>query len=427
MNQSIPTPPDGIGPDSLDELFLRASRELPVKRQLGLLSVSVLHQSSTDDPETWQSYDSILVEIGRFLSDYRARRLRASDRMFWPSVLGNGFVVLLDAPRNGRPMNGMDVSRVGCRLRRSLRKHLARQIASKTLQAFGIYVGGSLMRFEASVPVERIVYRCREQSFADALKEKDREGRRYRINLRRVLEGRQLHMVYQPVVDLRQKKILGLEALARVPRGRFPNPEVLFQAAQQNETVWPLERLCRTRALEGLPPLKTDQRLFLNVEPESLHDPELIDPAFLRKLDQAGLSPSRVVLEITERTAIRDFGTIRALIRRCREYGYRVAMDDVGSGYAGLQAIAELAPDYIKIDMSLIRDLHQHTIKKELVATIRRFSDSTGITMVAEGVENRQELAALIEAGGRCAQGYFFSRPSERPAQPDWNRIPDLS
>lgn len=410
--------------DSLNDLFLRTSHELPVKQQLGMLSVSVLQNDVNDHPETWQAYDGILSEIQSFLGDFRSRRMRTTDQLFWPSVIGNGFVILLDAPRTGRALNGMDVSRVRFRLRRSLRKHLARTVSAGQLQSFGVYVGGALMRYEPGIPISRIVYRSREEAFADALKDKDREGRRYSNNLRKVIEGRQVQMVYQPVLDLKDRKVIGLEALTRVPRSRFPNPEILFKIAHQNNTLWTLERLCRNRALEGLPRFTDGQTLFLNVEPDSLHDPHLLEQHFTDRLQEAGLCPRQVVLEITERTAIQDFTMVRRMITRCRNQGYRVAMDDVGSGYAGLQAIAEISPDYIKMDMSLVRDIHRHTIKRELVSTIRRFSGSTGITLVAEGVETLDELNALMDAGVRCAQGFLFSRPSRNPEEPDWESIP---
>ena len=410
--------------ESLDELFVRASRELPVKQQMGMLSVSVLQNEVNDNPETWQAYDGILKEIRSFLADFQSRRMRTTDQLFWPSIIGNGFVILLDAPRTGRPLNGMDVSRVRFRLRRSLRKHLTRTIQERQLQSFGVYVGGSLMHYEPGIPIDRIVYRCREEAFADALKDKDREGRRYSNNLRKVIEGEQVQVVYQPVLDLVDRKVIGLEALTRVPRSRFPNPEVLFKIAHQNNTLWTLERLCRNRALEGLPDLNNGQKLFLNVEPDSLHDPHLLEQPFSDRLMDAGLRPQQIVLEITERTAIQDFTMVRRMITRCRRQGYRVAMDDVGSGYAGLQAIAEISPDYIKMDMSLVRDIHRHTIKRELVSTIRRFSDSTGIILVAEGVETQDELKALVDTGVRCAQGFLFSKPSRVPVEPDWDSIP---
>ena len=410
--------------ESLNDLFARASLELPRKQQLGMLSVSVLQNDVNDNPETWQAYDGILNEIRTFLAEFRSRRMRTTDQLFWPSIIGNGFVILLDAPRTGRSLNGMDVSRVRFRLRRSLRKHLENTVPTRQLQSFGIYVGGSLMQYEPGIAIDRIVYRCREEAFADALKDKDREGRRYSNNLRKVIEGEQVQMVYQPVLDLVDRQVIGLEALTRVPRSRFPNPEILFKIAQQNNTLWTLERICRNRALAGLPHLTAGQKLFLNVEPDSLHDPHLLEQPFADRLLQAGLRPQQIVLEITERTAIQDFTMVRRMITRCRRQGYQVAMDDVGSGYAGLQTIAEINPDYIKMDMSLVRDIHRHSIKRELVSTIRRFSDSTGITLVAEGVETLEELKSLVDAGVRCAQGFLFSRPARAPLEPDWDSIP---
>ncbi len=410
--------------ESLDDLFRRASRELPQKHKLGLLSVSVLKNELNDNPETWQAYDSILEEIRSFLGEFRNRRMRTTDQLFWPSVIGNGFVILLDAPRTGRPLNDMDVSRVRFRLRRSLRNHLAKTVPAIQLRSFGVWVGGSLMRYEPGIPIDRIVYRSREEAFADALKDKDRESRRYSNNLRKVIEGEQVQMVYQSVLDLVDRKVIGLEALTRVPRSRFPNPEILFKVAHQNNTLWTLERICRNRALQGLPRLQDDQKLFLNVEPDSLHDPDLLNQPFSDRLQAAGLQPQQIVLEITEHTAIQDFPKVRRMITRCRRQGYRVAMDDVGSGYAGLQAIAEIAPDYIKMDMSLVRNIHRHMIKRELVSTICRFSDSTGITLVAEGVETAEELQSLVAAGVRCAQGFLFCRPSKSPVEPDWDSIP---
>jgi EAL domain-containing protein (putative c-di-GMP-specific phosphodiesterase class I) len=126
---------------------------------------------------------------------------------------------------------------------------------------------------------------------------------------------------------------------------------------------------------------------------------------------------------MTEHSAIRDYGAIRNALEGFRRRGFRLAMDDVGSGYSGLQAIAEISPDFIKIDMSLVRDVHRHPIKHELISTIRRFSDSTGISMIAEGVEAPDELDSLLASGVRCAQGFLFARPDAPPGTPDWSLL----
>jgi EAL domain-containing protein (putative c-di-GMP-specific phosphodiesterase class I) len=159
------------------------------------------------------------------------------------------------------------------------------------------------------------------------------------------------------------------------------------------------------------------------VEPDSIHDPHLSGGEFVDLLAEAGLSPQQVVLELTEHSAVRDFVAFRRTLERFRALGFRLAMDDVGSGYSGLQAIAEIAPDFIKVDMHLVRGVHESTIKRELIDTIRRFTDSTGITLVAEGVESTEELEALVKVGVRCAQGYLFARPGAPPGVPDWAEL----
>jgi EAL domain-containing protein (putative c-di-GMP-specific phosphodiesterase class I) len=290
---------------------------------------------------------------------------------------------------------------------------------------FGAYVGAALVRTEAGIPFERIVHRALEDSFADALREKEREGLRRSVHLARVIQLGLVRAVYQPVVDIVHRRVIGFEALTRVGTGRFENVETLFRAAEASDALWSLERLCRRKALEGMPILESSQLLFLNIEPDSAHDPHLTGPQFLDGLAAAGLSPHQVVLELTEHSAVHDFVAFRRTLERFRALGFRLAMDDVGSGYAGLQAIAEITPDFIKADMHLVRGVHASSIKRELIDTMQRFSESTGITLVAEGVESAEELSALVNVGVRCAQGFLFARPGAPAPYPDWTLVPD--
>ena len=391
--------------------------------EIGLLSVTVLQRRHVEQGTGWQAYEAIVREIATFLRDYRRERMRREDRLFEPSVSGNSFALLLEPPRQGRALSEADLTRVRMRLRRGLKVHLTRHLPKEVGESFGWYVGAVLMKNDPSVRVDRIVHRALEESFADALREKEREGRRNAVQLARILHQGLVKSVYQPIVDLESPRVMGFEALTRVGSGRFETVEMLFKAAEANDVLWSLERLCRRKALESLPPLARDQLLFLNVEPDSIHDPQLGGGEFLALLRGAGLTPRQVVLELTEHSEVRDFVAFRRTLERFRTQGFRLAMDDVGSGYSGLQAIAEIAPDFIKADMHLVRGVHQSAIKRELIDTIRRFTDSTGITLVAEGVESAEELEALVRVGVRCAQGYLFARPGAPPSEPDWSGV----
>lgn len=414
--------PDGALP-RLDDLLRNAAPGLSAGGDAGLISVTVLQRRHLPQGAGWHAYDALIREIAAFLRSYRTERMRRDDQLFEPSMNGNAFAVLLEPPRQGRSLEATDLARVRARLRRGLRVHLARSLPRDAGDAFGWYVGAALISAVPDVPIERIVHRALEESFADALREKEREGRRQAVQLARILHLGLVRSVYQPVVDIVERRVIGFEALTRVGGGRFENVELLFKAAEANDALWSLERLCRRKALEDLPVLEQHQLLFLNVEPDSIHDPQLAGPQFLEGLASAGLKPQQVVLELTEHSAVKDFVAFRRTLEQFRALGFRLAMDDVGSGYSGLQAIAEIAPDFIKADMHLVRGLHASPIKRELIDTIRRFSDSTGITLVAEGVESHDELSALRSVGVRCAQGFLFARPGSPPTFPDWKSM----
>lgn len=429
MSQANPWPSDGreaatTSLPSLPALYERIGESLGKRGGLGLLSVTVLQRGRNVDPaQSWAAYEDTIRRVGEFLAEYRAHRMRRDDRVLDPSVAGNAFVLLLAPPRDGRALDESDVARVRLRLKRGLRSHLTRTLPREVVDSFGCYVGGALMVPEPAVRPERIVHRALDQAFADALRDREREGHRHTLQLHRVLDQGLVRTVYQPVVEVVERRVLGYEALSRVGAGRFENVEMLFRAAEANDALLPLERLCRRKALEALPPLGRDQCLFLNVEPDAIHDPHLVGEDFLSRLDAASLEPGQVVLELTEHSVVRDYAAFRRTLLHFRSLGFRLAMDDVGSGYAGLHAIAEIGPDFIKADMALVRGLHLNPIKRELLATMARFASNVGITLVAEGVESREELDELVGVGVRCAQGYLFAKPSQPPIPPDWSRI----
>jgi EAL domain-containing protein (putative c-di-GMP-specific phosphodiesterase class I) len=414
--------PDGQGGlPPLAHVFDRIEAGLSGGHDLGILYCCVMQHGTVDQSAGWQAYETMVREIHGFLQGYRSRRMRAADLLVEPTIQGNAFVLLLGPPRKGRQLDLADLARVRARLKRGLREHLQACLPREVGEEFGCYVGAARLRPDDTVGLERIVYRSLEEAFADALRDREVDVQRHALQLHRVLELGLVHAVYQPVVDVIDLRVVGYEALTRVAPGRFETTDLLFKAATENDSLWSLERLCRRKALEGLPELQEEELLFLNVQPDAIYDPELRDMAFLSRLQEVGLHPRQIVLEMTEHSAVRDFPSFRRTLQHFRGNGFRLAMDDVGSGYSGLQAIAELAPDFIKADMGLVRDIHRNPIKRELIATIRRFSDSTGITLIAEGVETQEELRSLRELGVRCAQGFLFARPGAPPHVPDWD------
>ena len=222
--------------------------------------------------------------------------------------------------------------------------------------------------------------------------------------LERLIDSRSIRFDYQPIVTARDKSVFALEALCRADDPLFRDPTVLFDAAVQRGSIWKLGKLVREIAPEPLHRLPANQCLFVNLHPAEVSDPDLehsVDPALA----------SRIVFELTERGAIGDLERFRERIDRLRAIGFRLAIDDLGAGYASLNAVALLEPDFLKIDMTIIRGIEESLARSRLVRRIVEFANDQGIQVIAEGVETQAEAEVVEELGCHLMQGYLFGRP----------------
>ena len=227
--------------------------------------------------------------------------------------------------------------------------------------------------------------------------------------IRRALEDESaLAMVFQPIVGLRDSETVGAEALARFagPPQRAPN--LWFAEAAIVGLRVELELVAVKKAVEALSQLPPDIYLTVNVSPVTL-----AKTGFLKLLSKA--DGTRLVAEITEHAPIQDYERLGDAVRKLRALGMRLAIDDAGAGYSSLRHILELSPDLIKLDLSLIRDIHRDRSKQALAAGLISFADKSGASIVAEGIECSAEAKALVELGVGHGQGYFLGRPSPLP------------
>ncbi|EFL50115.1 diguanylate cyclase/phosphodiesterase [Solidesulfovibrio fructosivorans JJ]] len=234
---------------------------------------------------------------------------------------------------------------------------------------------------------------------------------------REILELRRVRAVFQPIVNLRAGSVFAWEALARGPRdSTLESPAMLFDVAEEAGAIFALEKICREAAIRGFAKREPGAKLFCNVHPRTLLDPQFTPGETRRLLDKYGMEPHDVVLEITERHSVKDFNLFHRTLAHYRDAGYGVAVDDVGTGYSGLVSIAEIQPDFMKIDMSLVRGIDANPVKRALMETLLTFSEKVGCRIVAEGIETEAELACLIRLGAHFGQGFFLGRPAETPA-----------
>jgi EAL domain-containing protein (putative c-di-GMP-specific phosphodiesterase class I) len=215
-----------------------------------------------------------------------------------------------------------------------------------------------------------------------------------------------LWMAFQPIVRAEDGSLFGYEALLRSSEPALPHPGAVIDAGERLNELRRLGRVIRQRAAEPMALAQPATHLFLNLHPDDLLDPVLhADDTLL-----AELAP-RVILEVTERAALDAVPDVPLQIRSLRERGFRVAIDDLGAGYAGLSSFALLEPDIVKLDMSLVRDVHSNQVKQKLVRSMTLLCKDLGHLVVAEGVELAEERDALVELGCDLLQGYLFAKP----------------
>ncbi|MCL2724464.1 MAG: EAL domain-containing response regulator [Polyangiaceae bacterium] len=216
-----------------------------------------------------------------------------------------------------------------------------------------------------------------------------------------------LWMAYQPIVSMTAHGPIAYEALVRSQEPGFLGPGPLFAYAEKAGRLPDLGRKIRQLCATAVTEVPDGMMLFVNVHADDLSDVELFSP-----LSPLSEHADRVVLEITERGAIEEVRDVVDRVTRLRALGYRLAIDDLGAGYAGLSSVAMLEPDFVKLDMSLTRDLASSPVRMRLVGSMVDACRDVGMRLVAEGVETVQELRALCELGCDLLQGYHFARPS---------------
>ncbi|MGH9857407.1 MAG: EAL domain-containing protein, partial [Acidobacteriota bacterium] len=165
-------------------------------------------------------------------------------------------------------------------------------------------------------------------------------------------------------------------------------------------------------ALRAAQSMNIRRKLFLNSSPRALQDKDFSPDQLAQYVAELGLQQNGIVLEITERVAIQEWASFKKVLEQFRNHGFQIAIDDMGAGYSSLQAIAELEPDYLKFDISLVRNIHENLIKKGLLETLVSLSSKIKASVIAEGIEDKEEYQALRSLGVQLGQGYFFASPS---------------
>lgn len=230
--------------------------------------------------------------------------------------------------------------------------------------------------------------------------------------LHTILKYNQITSVYQPILSLDTGDLFGYEALSRLSASSpIKNIEELFHLACSIHKVWDVEKLCRSKSLENAANKPSNTKLFLNVDPNIIHDSQFSVGFTNKKLKEYGLHTEDIIFEITERSSIESMEIFTSSIDHYRSQKFKIAIDDFGSGYSGLNRICAFSPDFLKIDMELVRGIDKDSVKRSIVAATIRFCKDLDIKVIAEGIETKDELKELIRLGADYGQGYFLAFP----------------
>jgi EAL domain-containing protein (putative c-di-GMP-specific phosphodiesterase class I)/CheY-like chemotaxis protein len=242
-----------------------------------------------------------------------------------------------------------------------------------------------------------------------------RATRALKSSFRRAVDS--LWLAFQPILTSDGHEVYGHEVLLRSDEPNLTDPVQVLEAAELLGSLDELGRVIRERAVEAFEQLPSEGLMFVN-----LHPKDLADPALFLASEPLSRIAQRVVLEITERSSLDELDNVSERVAKLRRMGFRIAVDDLGAGYAGLTTFAQLEPEIVKLDMSLVRDVNTNPTKRKVVRSMTQLAREIGALVVAEGVESEEELEAVVNLGCDFVQGFYFARPervspSSRPAR----------
>ena len=232
-----------------------------------------------------------------------------------------------------------------------------------------------------------------------------------------IINNESLTSHFQPIVDVKNNSIYGYETLARGVRedGTLVYPNELFHKSQRYDLNFKLDRLCRESSLKTAATKKVHQKVFINFIPTSIYDPEFCLNSTVKWANQLEFDPSQIVFEVVETELVKDQKHLKKILEYYRKKGFKIALVDVGEGYSSLNMLIELKPDIIKIDRNIINGIDSNELKQSVYRALFNLAKEHDITVLAEGVETKEELKTINSIGVDLVQGYYFAKPCAEP------------
>lgn len=383
------------------------------RRSLGLFHIDLSRTTNLEAIYGWQFYDALLERFAQRLRALRGSLLSERSVLVLDGVHSDKFLIFVPETLSGQSVHAEALHEMAGFLRPYLRAHLAEERlpsgpAAEPALGYALVSGTPFWRFE------RLVYEAVEEARRMSARQDESRQARDAAEFRRILTEESIDILFQPVVRLVDGQIIGYEALSRGPRrSSMEAPAVLFSVSNTIGMERDLDRLCQAKALTRAGRLGAEHLLFLNSLAGTVTDPAW--EAFAAGRQARERAAGSVVLEIPERGVHEDPTDLLGALARLREQGFRVAIDDIGTGSASFPLITRLKPDYTKLDVSLVRGIDRSLIQQEVLRSLVDLCAKVGATVIAEGIETAEELEVLRRHAVALGQGFYFSHPASAP------------
>jgi EAL domain-containing protein (putative c-di-GMP-specific phosphodiesterase class I)/GGDEF domain-containing protein len=398
-------------------------RMLLSNRSLALLYVDASSLAHIEQDYGVDIYDRVREILANLIMDMRGTETRGEDLVTVNEDHGDTFLIFLTGKREERPFGQGDLEAMADRIHEHLTRRLARMTSSYLKRCPKLGVGYGLVLHNPLIKDDRLILRLIDDARRMAEFQEYRLRTKSKELLQELILKEDIRTLFQPIVSLGARTTLGYEGLSRGPEGtEYESPYMLFDVATDSDLLFELDRLCRRKTLVAAQKIDPKSKIFINLLPMTMRDPEFQGERMLDFLAEQQLEPSRIVFEITERLAIQNYDLFLEAMETFTDMGFEMAIDDMGAGYSGLEKIVRLRPRYLKFDSLMVRDIHTSFVKREMLKAIQTLAMNVGADVIAEGVERTEELETLMELGIAYGQGYLFAKPAPEPIAPPKRR-----
>lgn len=358
-----------------------------------------------------QAHRGATSRMRGLVEDFCRQYLAPGDLIVAGERGGDELLVLLFRPRHDNAFYCDSLPAIAASLSNAVKENGSRFVYPYAREAPKLPVGYALSLHNPGLRVERQVHEVLERARHDAALNARIDARDKTNQFTQLLLSEDVTILYEPITNLTTREVCGYEGLVRGPWDtEMHAPGALFGVAEETGLVYELDCLCRRIALRGARGLQPGKLLFLNCLPTAIHDPTFRGDVLRRTLEDLRLRPSDVVFEISERESIHNFEVFREARDYYSELGFKIALDDTGVAYGSLQAVMELSPDFIKVDLSLVRGIDTDPPRQELLRALNAVAGKINAEIIAEGIETSEELSTIQSLGIPYGQGYLLGR-----------------